>query len=601
MRLPLRVGEFSMSSDERVAAQAQPGDAIPEAGGAAADRAAADRTAPEGAGSQEAAPEGATSAGAAAIATCQHLAGTLFPWDISRALELALLKTFCVPSISGLLSRTGEFEQRPRKRYDDTGLMVAELLRHGPTSEAGAAVIARMNRIHGAFAISDRDYLYVLSTFVCEPIRWLARYGWRALSAEEEEALFRFWALVGERMGIAAIPATLAELVAFNQAIEAKVFANAPSNRRVADATLAMLLGDWPAPLRPGLARVLGSLLSAPEAAALGWPEPPTALQRAVLLALRLRSRLAGLSQRLRPPRGSRFYSERPTPSYGKSFQLEQLGPPARLAALNRPRWAGRQRRIGLTGGIATGKSSVARLLAERHGLPVLDADHFAREALAPGSPGARAVLERYGERVLPGAEWQSPGEEPSGRLRPGQAAAAGMAIEWAAEEPGGDDHPLSRSVPHEAIDRAALGRIVFADAAERSWLEALVHPIVRQRISAELARLAAAPVVVLMIPLLLEAGLEELCSEVWLVDCDEAQQLGRLIERDQLSAAEAQARIAAQWPLERKRALVDRLIDNRGNTQALEASLAAHLEASPLWSAPADAPPAKGPDRLSP
>jgi len=572
-----------MSSDERVAAQAQPGDAIPEVGGAAADRAAADRTAPEGAGSQEAAPEGDTSAGAAAIATCQHLAGTLFPWDISRALELALLKTFCVPSISGLLSRTGEFEQRPRKRYDDTGLMVAELLRHGPSSEAGAAVIARMNRIHGAFAISDRDYLYVLSTFVCEPIRWLARYGWRALSAEEEEALFRFWALVGERMGIAAIPATLAELVTFNQAIEAKVFANAPSNRRVADATLAMLLGDWPAPLRPGLARVLGSLLSAPEAAALGWPEPPTALQKAVLLALRLRSRLAGLSQRLRPPRGSRFYSERPTPSYGKSFQLEQLGPPARLAALNRPRWAGRQRRIGLTGGIATGKSSVARLLAERHGLPVLDADHFAREALAPGSPGARAVLERYGERLRLGAEWQSPGEEPGGRLRPGQAADAGV-----------------------AIDRAALGRIVFADAAERSWLEALVHPIVRQRFSAELERLAAAPVVVLMIPLLLEAGLEELCSEVWLVDCDEAQQLGRLIGRDQLNAAEAQARIAAQWPLERKRALVDRLIDNRGNPQALEASLTAHLKARPLWSAPADAPPedappATGPDRLSP
>lgn len=573
-----------MSSDERVAAQAQPGDAIPEAGGAADDRAAADRTAPEGAGSQEAASEGATSAGAAApnaaapspvdaaaIALCRHLAGTLFPWDITRALELALLKTFCVPSISGLLSRSGEFEQRPRKRYDDTGLMVAELLRHGPTSPAGAAVIARMNRIHGAFAISDRDYLYVLSTFVCEPIRWLARYGWRALSAEEEEALFRFWALVGERMGIPAIPATLAELVAFNRAIETEAFASAASNRRVADATLAMLLADWPAPLRPGLARVLGSLLSAPEAAALGWPEPPTALQTTVLLGLRLRSRLAGLNQRLRPPRGSRFYSERPTPSYGKSFQLEQLGPPARLEELNRPRWSGRQRRIGLTGGIASGKSSVARLLAERHGLPVLDADGFAREALAPGSPGARAVLERYGERVRLGAEGPQAGEKLSGS--PSPSSDAGV-----------------------AIDRAALGRIVFADDAERCWLEALVHPIVRQRFSAELERLAAAPVVVLMIPLLLEAGLEELCSEVWLVDCDEAQQLGRLIGRDQLSAAEAQARIAAQWPLERKRALVDRLIDNRSNPQALEASLTAHLKARPLWSAPADSPPEDAP-----
>ena len=482
---------------------------------------------------------------AAAIATCQRLAGTLFPWDITRALELALLKTFCVPSIAGLLSRSGEFEQRPRKRYDDTGLMVAELLRHGPTSAAGTAVIARMNRIHGAFAISVRDYLYVLSTFVCEPIRWLARYGWRALTPAEEEALFRFWRLVGERMGIAAIPDTLADLEAFNRRFEAEAFAYAPSNRRVADATLAMLLSDWPAPLRPGLAQALGSLLNASEAAALGWRQPPSALQRAVLLALRLRSGLAGLCQRLRPPRGSRFYSERPTPSYGTTFQLEQLGPPARLEELNRPRWSGRQRRIGLTGGIATGKSSVARLLTERHGLPVLDADGFAREALAPGSPGARAVLSRYGEEVR-------------ARVKP-------------LPDPPGLPDPGNPAGPHEAIDRAALGRIVFADPAERRWLEQLVHPLVRQRFSAELERLAAAPAVVLMVPLLLEAGLESLCSEVWLVDCDEAQQLERLMGRDHLSEAEARARIAAQWPLARKRTLVERCIDNRRDPQALE------------------------------
>jgi dephospho-CoA kinase len=504
----------------------------------------------------------ATPAGAAVAldpeitATCQHLAGTLFPWDITRALELALLKTFCVPSISGLLSRTGEFEQRPRKRYDDTGLMVAELLRYGPTSPAGAAVIARMNRIHGAFAISDRDYLYVLSTFVCEPIRWLARYGWRALTPAEEEALFRFWALVGERMGMAAIPATLAELVAFNQAIEAEVFASAPSNRRVADATLAMLLADWPAPLRPGLARLLGSVLSAPEAAALGWPEPPTALQRAVLLALRLRSRLAALSQRLRPPQGSRFYSERPTPSYGPSFQLEQLGPPARLAELNRPRWSGRQRRIGLTGGIATGKSAVGRLLEERHGLPVLDADRFAREALAPGSPGARAVLERYGNQLRPGTEGSAAGEETGGSTPSGHNCDAGV-----------------------MIDRVALGRIVFAHPLERRWLEELVHPLVRQRFLAELQRLAEVPTLVLMVPLLFEAGLESLCSEVWLVDCNENQQLERLIGRDQLSEAEARARIEAQWPLARKRTLVDRCIDNSGDLQALEQAVLRALQ----------------------
>ena len=468
-----------------------------------------------------------------AIARCHALAGRLFPWDLTRSLELALLKTFCVPSISRLLEGTGEFLRRPRKRYDDTGLMVAELLRHGPDSPIGEAVISRLNRIHGAYAIRDEDYRYVLSTFVCEPIRWLARYGWRPLSAEEQEAVFRFWRLVGERMGIPAIPPDLPAMLAFNQAFEAEAFALASSNRRVADATLAMLLRDWPAPLRPGLGRMLAGLLSESEANCLGWSRPASPLQAALLAALRCRSRLAGLSQSLRPPQRSRFFSEQPNPSYGERFQLDQLGPPARLAELNSPRWRGRQRRIGLTGGIASGKSTVARLLAEQQELPILDADVYAREALAPGTPATLAVLARYGERVR------------------GPAAA-------------------------DSIDRAALGRIVFAEPRERLWLEQLLHPLVRQRFEAELRRLAAEPVVLLVIPLLFEAGLEGLCREVWLVDCDEDQQRRRLMARDQLSEAEARARLAAQWPMARKRDLADLLIDNRGEPTALAQATAA-------------------------
>jgi dephospho-CoA kinase len=183
------------------------------------------------------------------------------------------------------------------------------------------------------------------------------------------------------------------------------------------------------------------------------------------------------------------------------------------------------QRRIGLTGGIATGKSSVGRLL-EGRGLPVLDADCLAQAALALGSAGAAAVLDRYGEAVR--------GEGPGG------------------------------------IDRAALGRIVFADATERQWLEQLVHPIVRGRLEAALEGLTAAPVVVLMVPLLFEAGLDGLCSEVWLVDCEASQQLARLIERNGLSEAEARLRIAAQWPMERKRGLADVVINNRGRQEEL-------------------------------
>jgi dephospho-CoA kinase len=501
--------------------------------------------------------EGARALAAAdreAIRLCHGLAGRLFPWDLTRSLELALLKAFCVPSISGLLAQTGEFLQRPRKRYDDTGLMVAELLRHGPDSPAGEAVISRLNRIHGAYPIRDDDYRYVLSTFVCEPIRWLARYGWRPLSAAEQEAIYRFWRLVGERMGIPEIPPDLPAMLAFNQEFEAEVFAAAASNRQVADATLEMLLRDWPAPLRPGLGRLLAGLLSRSEAHCLGWSRPASPLQGLLLAALRCRSRLAGLSQGLRPPQRSRFFSEQPTTSYGKRFQLAQLGPPARLAELNRPRWAGRQRRIGLTGGIASGKSTVGRLLAE-HRLPVLDADVFAREALAPGSPGAAAVLARYGERVAA----EGPPEAPGGAL--------------------------------EVVDRAALGRIVFTAAAELRWLEHLVHPLVRARFAAELERLQEAPALVLMIPLLFEVGLEGLCSEVWLVDCDEEQQLQRLMGRDGLSDADARARLAAQWPLARKRALATVVLDNRGGPEALAHQVARALRAGAAPAAPAPPP----------
>ena len=193
------------------------------------------------------------------------------------------------------------------------------------------------------------------------------------------------------------------------------------------------------------------------------------------------------------------------------------------------------QRRIGLTGGIASGKSSVGRWLVEE-GLPVLDADQYAREALAPGSQATNTVLQRYGPTV---------------------------------QADGG-----------ATIDRAALGRIVFQDAAERQWLEQLIHPIVRERFNQALSLHVKTPAVVLMIPLLFEAGLESLCSEIWLVDCDESQQLERLISRDGLSLEAAQARINAQWSLSRKRRLADQVISNRGHPGAWQAQAMGLLNA---------------------
>ena len=194
------------------------------------------------------------------------------------------------------------------------------------------------------------------------------------------------------------------------------------------------------------------------------------------------------------------------------------------------------QRRIGLTGGIASGKSSVGRWMAQQ-GLPVLDADQFAREALTPGRQATNSVMQRYGSTV--------------------------------------------RAEGTESIDRAALGRIVFHDPVERRWLEQLIHPIVRERFDQALNLHTDTPAVVLMIPLLFEAGLESLCSEIWLVDCDESQQLKRLIARDGLSPEAAQARIAAQWPLSRKRALADQVISNQGQPGDWQAQVMGLLNAT--------------------
>ena len=199
------------------------------------------------------------------------------------------------------------------------------------------------------------------------------------------------------------------------------------------------------------------------------------------------------------------------------------------------PRWQGAQRRIGLTGGIASGKSSVGRHLAEL-GLPVLDADIYAHEVLAPGSPGSEIVCQRYGPTI------EKPINQAQGATEQGRS-----------------------------INRIALGQIVFNDPEERQWLEQLIHPLVRRRFEAELTRLRREPTVVLMIPLLFEARLEGLCSEIWVVHCKEKQQMERLMARDGLSVEDAARRIHAQWPLRKKCQHADLVIDNSGNPQAFK------------------------------
>jgi dephospho-CoA kinase len=175
-------------------------------------------------------------------------------------------------------------------------------------------------------------------------------------------------------------------------------------------------------------------------------------------------------------------------------------------------------RRVALTGGIATGKSTVAATLRAR-GVPVVDADQLAHEAVAPGSDGLTAVIARFGAGVL--------------------------------RADGG-------------LDRAGLGRLVFADAAARRDLERIVHPRVRTAVAAFFSS-AAAPAALAEIPLVYETGWFRDFDAVVVVACHPREQLRRLMTRDGLDEAAAQARLDAQWPIGDKARLADRVIVTDG------------------------------------
>ena len=177
--------------------------------------------------------------------------------------------------------------------------------------------------------------------------------------------------------------------------------------------------------------------------------------------------------------------------------------------------------RAALTGGIATGKSYVRSRLAS-HGIPTLDSDVLAREAVAPGTSGLAALTARFGSDVL----------QPDGSL-----------------------------------DRRALGVVVFGDTQARLDLEAIIHPRVREATTTWLDRLAAAgeSLAIVDIPLLYETGRDRDFDRVIVTSCPRAQQVARVVERDGLTAAQAEARIDAQLPTDEKVRRADFVVDTGG------------------------------------
>jgi dephospho-CoA kinase len=179
---------------------------------------------------------------------------------------------------------------------------------------------------------------------------------------------------------------------------------------------------------------------------------------------------------------------------------------------------------LGLTGGIATGKSTVTAMLRER-GIPVIDADAIAREVVEPGKPAYEAIVRHFGREIL---------------------------------------------LPDGQLNRKKLGEIVFSDEAERQVLNAIVHPEVRRmmREQAELAERSGAAIVFLDIPLLFESKLQHMVEKIVVVYVPAATQLERLQERDELDSEQAMKRIRAQLPIEQKKEWADYLIDNQGTRE---------------------------------
>ena len=247
-----------------------------------------------------------------------------FPWDIERALEFALFRTYAVPSISGRLHRTGEFSRRPRKRYDDTELLLAEIMENGFDSEPGRAALQRINAMHGRFPIANRDFIYVLTTFVFEPIRWIERFGWRPLTADEKQAIFSYYRQLGHRMNITDIPEDLEALEEYNREFERKRFRYSETNHQIGGITRDLLLSFYVPRFLISTARPFAhALMDVPLLEAMGFPEPPALLRSIMTGALKLRGRLL---RWLPPRRRPHLITEVRRPTYPEGYKIEALG-----------------------------------------------------------------------------------------------------------------------------------------------------------------------------------------------------------------------------------------------------------------------------------
>jgi len=180
------------------------------------------------------------------------------------------------------------------------------------------------------------------------------------------------------------------------------------------------------------------------------------------------------------------------------------------------------QRRIGLTGGIASGKTTITNYIRKHKNIPILDADNLSRELIKPNTYGYKKILDYFGNKIID-----------------------------------------NKNNSEKAINRKLLRKIIFKHSESKEWIEKLLHPLIKEKMIEVCSQYKNNQTIVLVIPLLFEAKFEDICTEIWLVKCPKEIQKKRLITRDKISEKEAYNSINLQLSFEEKRKFSDIILDN--------------------------------------
>ncbi len=180
------------------------------------------------------------------------------------------------------------------------------------------------------------------------------------------------------------------------------------------------------------------------------------------------------------------------------------------------------QRRIGLTGGIASGKTTITNYISKHKKIPILDADNFSRELIKPNTYGYKKILDYFGNQIID-----------------------------------------NKNNSEKEINRQLLRNIIFKHSESKKWIEKLIHPLIKEKMIQECSKYKNTQTIIMVIPLLFEAKFEDICTEIWLVKCPRELQQKRLITRDKISEKEAYEAIRLQSSFEEKSKLSDIILDN--------------------------------------